>query len=162
GQRQAALLGDVGKEVQTRVDVLFIAAVGNGRSQYAVDGLGGGADVTDGDLVAAFFQVSPGFWGLLDQFLVDDESDGAGGGDHPVAVVVLGPVRDLIPGGGFVRLSDALLHGDGPKGGADVADVGGGVGFLGGELGDFLRRAHVGVAVLEAIQALQIGPGVLP
>src|SRR5690606_33329885 len=56
----------------------------------------------------------------------------------------------------------ALLHGDGAEGGADVTDVGGGVVLLGLELGDLLGRAHVGVHVLEAVQAVQVVPGVLP
>ncbi|MNC25235.1 hypothetical protein D3C75_733140 [compost metagenome] len=106
----------------------------------------------------------PGGWPLafLDQVLVDDEGDGAGIGQRPVAVLVLGPGRHLVPGARLVRLADALAHGDRAEGGTHVADVGAGVVLLGFELGDFLGRAHVGVAVLEAVLAGQVFPGAFP
>src|SRR5690606_35773697 len=127
GQRQAALAGNLGEEVQARLDVLLVATVGDGRRQHAVHRLGGGAHITDGHLVAALFQVGPGAGNVLDQLLVDDEGDGAGVGQHPVAVVVLGPVGNLLPGGGLVGLGHPLLYGNGAEGGTHVADVGGGV-----------------------------------
>ncbi|MNV54346.1 hypothetical protein D3C71_1465360 [compost metagenome] len=106
----------------------------------------------------------PGFraLALFDQVLVDDERDGAGIGQRPMAVLVLGPGRDLVPGARFVGLGHALGGGDGAEGRAHVADVGTGVVLLGVELGDLLGGAHVGVAVLEAILAGQVIPGAFP
>ncbi|SST11316.1 Uncharacterised protein [Acinetobacter baumannii] len=162
GQRQAALLGDLAEELQARLDVLLVAAVGDGRGEHPIDRLGGSADVADGDLVLALQQVGPAVRYVLHQLFVDDEGDGPGVGECPVAVLVLGPGRDLFPGARLVRLADALLHGDGAEGGADVADVGAGVVLLGLELGQLLGRTHVGIHVLEPILALKVLPGVLP
>lgn len=162
GQRQAALLGDLAEELQARLDVLLVAAVGDGRGEHPIDRLGGSADVADGDLVLALQQVGPAVRYVLHQLFVDDEGDGPGVGERPVAVLVFGPGRDLFPGARLVRLADALLHGDGAEGGADVADVGAGVVLLGLELGQLLGRTHVGIHVLEPILALKVLPGVLP
>ena len=162
GQAQAALFGQLGEQVEAWLDVVLVTAVGDRCGQYAVHGLGRGADVADGHFVGAFFQVSPGVGHVLDQLLVDDKGDGAGVAEHPVAVGILGPVGDLCPGARFERLGHALLHGNRAKGRADVADVGAGVVFLGGELGNFLGRAHVRVHVLEGIEFVQVGPGVFP
>ncbi|MNE50901.1 hypothetical protein D3C80_1454980 [compost metagenome] len=79
-----------------------------------------------------------------------------------MTVLILGPVRNLLPGARLVRLADALLHGDRAEGGADVADIGGGVLAFRLELGQLLGRAHVGIHVLEAELAFQVLPGVLP
>ena len=98
----------------------------------------------------------------MQQFFVDDESDGAGVGQCPVAVLVFGPVRNLRPGAWFVRLNHALLDRDRAEGGTDVADVSTGIVFFGGELGHFLGRAHVGVDVLEAVVFGQVFPGTFP
>ena len=164
GQRQAFLLGQLGEQLQARRDVALVTLVGDGRSQYAVGSLGGGADVTDGDLVLAFFQVVPGFRAFLflHQVLVDDEGDGAGIGQCPVAVLVLCPVGHLVPSAGLVWLAHVLGHGNRAEGCAHVADVGAGIVLLGVELGDFLGRAHVGVAVLEAVLVGQVFPGAFP
>src|SRR5690606_1563911 len=147
---------------QARLDILLVTTVGDGRGQYAVDGLGGGTDVTDGDLVLAFLEDGPGLGYFLDQLLVDDEGDGTGVGQHPVAVGILGPGRNLFPGARLVGLGHALLHRDGTEGGAHVTDIGAGVVLLGIELGDLLGRTHVGIHVFETVQLVQIGPGVLP
>ncbi|MDT4855681.1 hypothetical protein FQZ97_900440 [compost metagenome] len=156
------MLGYVGEQVEARLDIAFVAAHGDGCRQYAIDRLCGGADIAGGDLVFTGLQVGPAFWRILDQLLVDDKSDGAGVGEHPVAVRILGPGRDLFPGTRFVGLGHSLLHGNRAECRADVTDIGGGVVFLGGELGDFLRRAHVGVHVLETVKLAQVCPGVLP
>ncbi|MND64765.1 hypothetical protein D3C80_561110 [compost metagenome] len=150
--------------MQARLNVFLITLVGNGGSQYAVGGLGGGTNVANGHLVFAFFQVMPGFRHVrfLDQLLVDDESNGAGVGQRPVAILVFGPGRDLLPGARLVWLGHTFGHGDGAEGGADVTDVGAGVVFLGIELGHFLGRAHVGVHVFEAVFFRQVFPGAFP
>ncbi|MNS64656.1 hypothetical protein D3C72_977910 [compost metagenome] len=98
----------------------------------------------------------------MQQLFIDDEGDGAGVGQCPVAVLVLGPIRNLIPGRRLVRLHHALLDCDRAEGGTDVADVGAGVVFFSGELGDFLRRAHVGVDVFQAVFLGQVFPGAFP
>ncbi|MNZ84955.1 hypothetical protein D3C78_1037280 [compost metagenome] len=164
GQRQALLLGQLGEQLKARGDVALIALVGDGCGQHAVGGLGGSTDIADGDLVLAFFQVVPGFRAFLflHQVLVDDEGDGAGIGQRPVTILVLGPARYLVPGARFVRLAHALGHGNRAEGGTDVTDIGAGVVLLGIELGDFLGRAHVGVGVLEAVLAGQVFPGTFP
>ena len=79
-----------------------------------------------------------------------------------MAIFILGPCRHLVPGAGLVRLADTLGHCNRAEGGAHVTDIGAGVVFLGLELGQLLRRAHVGVAVLEAIFAGQVFPGAFP
>ncbi|MNC15683.1 hypothetical protein D3C75_635070 [compost metagenome] len=158
------MLGDVGEQIQGRLEVFLVATVGQCRGQYAVGCLGRGAHVADGDLVFAVLEVSPLGWrlGAMQQLLVDDESDGAGVGQCPVAVFVLGPGRNLIPGRRLVRLDHALLDRDRAERCTDVADVGAGVVFFRGELGDLLGRAHVGVDVLEAVLVAQVFPGAGP
>jgi len=158
------LLGDVGKHQQGRLHVLFIAAIGNGCSQHAIGGLCRGADITDRDLVFTRLQVSPfgRHFRAVQQLLVDDKRNGAGVGQGPVAVFILGPVRDLFPGGWLVRLGYAFGHGNRAKGGAHVTDVGTGVVFFRGKLGHFLGRTHISVDVLEAVELVQIGPSAFP
>jgi hypothetical protein len=97
------LLGDVGKHQQRRLDVLFVSAIGKCGGQYPIGGLGRGADITDRHLVFTAFQVSPSGrdFGAVQQLFVDDKRNGAGVGQRPVAVLVLGPVRDLLPGVGL-------------------------------------------------------------
>ena len=164
GQRQAPLLGDFSEHQQCRFNILFIATFGNGSSQHAVGGLGGGAHVTDGDLVLAFLQVSPGFGGVgaVEQFLVDDERDGAGVGQCPVTVFVFRPIRDLSPGAWLVRLGHALFYRDRTEGCTHIADVRAGVVFLRSEFSDFLGRTHVGVDMGEAVVFQQVVPGAFP
>ncbi|MNF75537.1 hypothetical protein D3C84_576080 [compost metagenome] len=79
-----------------------------------------------------------------------------------MTVRILGPVRNIGPGGGFVGLGDPLLDRHRTEGAAHVTDVGGGIGLLGGELGDLLGRAHVGILMLDAVDAAQLLPGILP
>ncbi|MNY14347.1 hypothetical protein D3C86_1475210 [compost metagenome] len=158
------MLGDVGEQIQGGLEVFLVATVGQCRGQYAVGCLGRGAHVTDGHLVFAVLEVSPfgrGF-GAVQQLLVDDEGDGAGVGQCPVAVLVLGPGWNLIPGRRLVRLDHALLDRDRAERCTDVADVGAGVVFFRGELGDFLGRTHVGIDVLEAVLVAQVFPGAGP
>ncbi|MNK76231.1 hypothetical protein D3C87_957960 [compost metagenome] len=79
-----------------------------------------------------------------------------------MTVRIFGPVGNIGPGGGFVRLGDPLLDRNRAEGAAHVTDIGGGIGLLGGELGDLLGRAHVGILMLDAVDAAQLLPGILP
>ena len=164
GQRNAPLLGQIGKHQQRRLNVRLIAAVGNRRCQHAVGGLCGGAHIADGDLVFARLQVRPfsGDFRTAQQLFIDDKGNGAGVSQCPVAVLVLGPFGDLIPSRRFVRLSHPLGHRYRAERSADVTDIGAGVIFLGCELGHLLSRAHVGVHVFEAVIFFKISPGRFP
>ncbi|CAI8924280.1 hypothetical protein EMIT0180MI3_360032 [Priestia megaterium] len=164
GHGQAALLGDVCEQQQGWLNVFLVTAIGEGGGQYAVGGLGCGAYVTDGDFVLAALEVGPfgRCFGTVQQLFIDDERDGAGVSQRPVTVLVLGPIRNLCPSTRLVRLHHALLDRDRAEGGTDVADVGCGVVFFGGELGDFLGRAHVGVDVFQAVFLGQVFPSAFP
>ncbi|MNL39552.1 hypothetical protein D3C87_1618370 [compost metagenome] len=98
----------------------------------------------------------------MQQLVVDDEGNGAGVGQGPVAILILRPGRDLLPGAWLVGLRHFLLDRDRTECGTDVADVGSGVVFFGFELGEFLGRTHVGVDMFEAIVLGQVVPGAFP
>ena len=70
------------------------------------------------------FEVRPFGWHFraVQQLFIDDKRDGAGVGQCPVTVFVLGPGRDLLPGGGFVRLGHAFGHSDSDATAKAVAD----------------------------------------
>ncbi len=164
GQRQTLLFGQIGEQCQARRDVAFVTFHGDGRCQYTVGSLSRSAHIADGNLVFAGFQVSPAFRDIraVQQVFVDDEGNGARIGQRPVAVRVLGPGRDLLPGGWLVRLGDAFCCGDRAECCAYVANVTAGVVFLRFELGDLLGRTHVGVHVLEAVFGFQVFPDAAP
>ncbi|MNQ99273.1 hypothetical protein D3C85_1149990 [compost metagenome] len=161
-QRQAALLGQRGEEVQRGLQVPLVAAHGIGRGEHGTAGACRGADISQRHLVVALEQVGPGLGRGRHQLVVADEGDGAGIGHRPVAFAVLGPGRNLVPVAWLVRLGHALAHRHRCEGDADVTDIAAGVVLFRFELGDFLRRAQVGVLVLEPIALGQLCPGVFP
>ena len=77
-------------------EVLLVAAHGVGGRQHAAGRLRRGADVADGDLIAALQQIGPAVRDIFHLLFIDDEGDGAGVSQRPVAVFVFRPVRHLI------------------------------------------------------------------
>lgn len=118
--------------------------------------------VADGDLVVAFSELGErrGRVGYL--VVVGDDGHGAVVAHDPVAVVVLGPVGNLVPVAGLVLEGHALGLGRGAPLLAHVADVLGAVGALLLEHGNLLGGGHVLVSLRDAVLLLDVVPGADP
>ena len=62
----------------------------------------------------------------------------------------------------LIRLRHAFSDGNRTESSAHITDIGAGVLFLCSKFCQFLRRGHVGVAVLQAIFAVEVTPGIFP
>ena len=96
------------------LQIFFAAAAGNGRGQHERVGLRGLAHIADRNLVVAIQQIGEALGRVL-HILGDDEGDGAGVAQRPMAFLILGPGRDLVPIGGLVGLLRPFLAAIGPN-----------------------------------------------
>lgn len=122
----------------------------------------GGGHVAHADRVVAVEQVLEARGRVGDRGVVGHEGDGAVVAHDPVAVVVLGPIGDLVPVARLVLERELLLLGRGAPRLAHVADVFGAVGALLAEHGELLGRGHVLVGVGDTVLGLDILPGLDP
>ena len=159
---QAALLGHLFKEVEGRIQVVHAAAQRIGAGQHRHLGGRTAHHVANGDGGAAVFQRLPGINGGGNAVRVDHGAHGAHVADAPLAVRVLGPIRDGIPSAGLVGLHHVHLHGGGAERLADIADVLRGGILLRLKGRKLLGGAHVGVLMGQAVLLAHSGPAAAP
>ncbi len=111
---------------------------------------------------SGFLQVGPVLRDVLDDVGVHDEGENAVIVAVPVAVGVLGGVRNRVPGGDLVGLDQAVGLGGRAEGEADVDDVRSlraGVALVGLDGFDFVARTGIRVQFVdfEAVLGLEAG-----
>ncbi|MNE44785.1 hypothetical protein D3C80_1390300 [compost metagenome] len=117
------MFSQFGKQLIRRLQILFVAAIGNRRCQQRTVGLRRNTYFAYGHLIVAFEQIAPGLGRILDQLIVADEGNGPAISHDPMTVFVFGPRRNVVPVGRLVGLGYTLPDGNRAERLANVADV---------------------------------------